>query len=70
MTGGEYSAAGYHGALLGPERWTGAAAAALGTRTVVEVWRDGHGVRQELAGIRPGAARSGWCHPAGPARRT
>ncbi|MFE1879473.1 DNA topoisomerase IV subunit B family protein [Streptomyces diastatochromogenes] len=44
---------GHYGALLGPERWTSAAAAALGTRTVVEVWRDGHGVRQELAGLRP-----------------
>ncbi|MFE0510195.1 hypothetical protein [Streptomyces sp. NPDC058964] len=44
---------GYCGSLLGPDRWIAAAAAALCARTLVEVWRDGHGLRQELAGIRP-----------------
>ncbi|MGC5022686.1 hypothetical protein [Micromonospora sp. DT47] len=43
----------YYGSLLGPERWLSAAAAALSTRTTVEVWDDGHGFRQELAGLRP-----------------
>ncbi|MGW7244179.1 hypothetical protein [Streptomyces sp. NPDC054804] len=44
---------GYYGSLLGPNRWASAAAAALSSRTVIEVWRDGHGFRQELAGVRP-----------------
>ncbi|MFE4965772.1 hypothetical protein [Streptomyces sp. NPDC056660] len=44
---------GYYGSLLGPNRWASAAAAVLSSRTVVEAWRDGHGFRQELAGIRP-----------------
>lgn len=44
---------GYFGSLLGPDRWASAAAAAVSSRTVVEVWRDGVGFRQELAGIRP-----------------
>ncbi|MFD4604406.1 hypothetical protein ACFWPQ_41120 [Streptomyces sp. NPDC058464] len=44
---------GYYGSLLGPDRWNSAAAAALSARTVIEVWRGGHGFRQELAGLRP-----------------
>ncbi|WP_051773163.1 hypothetical protein [Saccharothrix sp. NRRL B-16314] len=44
---------GFYGALLGPNRWAAAAAAALSTRTEVEVWRDGRGFRQVLAGLRP-----------------
>ncbi|MFF4113690.1 hypothetical protein ACFY0P_09395 [Streptomyces sp. NPDC001714] len=44
---------GYYGSLLGPNRWNSAAAAALSTRTAIEVWRDGYGFRQELAGLRP-----------------
>ncbi|MER6668284.1 hypothetical protein ABT256_27295 [Amycolatopsis japonica] len=44
---------GYFGSLLGPDRWSSAAAAALSRRTVVEVWQDGRGLRQELAGMRP-----------------
>lgn len=44
---------GYFGSLLGPDRWTLAAAAAVSRRTVVEVWQDGSGLRQELAGRRP-----------------
>ncbi|MEV0903203.1 hypothetical protein [Actinoplanes sp. NPDC049802] len=42
-----------HGALLSPERWEYQAAAALTARTSLEVWRDGRGFRQELAGARP-----------------
>ncbi|GII58948.1 hypothetical protein Pth03_73370 [Planotetraspora thailandica] len=44
---------GYYDSLLGPDRWLSGAAAALSGRTVVEVWRDGRGFRQELAGLRP-----------------
>jgi DNA gyrase/topoisomerase IV subunit B len=44
---------GYYGSLLGADRWAAAAAAAVSSRTVVEVWRDGLGLRQELAGLRP-----------------
>ncbi|GIH19672.1 hypothetical protein [Rugosimonospora africana] len=44
---------GYYGSMLGPARWVSAAAAALSSRTVAEVWRDGIGLRQELAGLRP-----------------
>ncbi|MFH8933870.1 hypothetical protein [Streptomyces griseosporeus] len=50
---GDRPPSGYYGSLLGPDRWTCAAAAALSTRTVVEVWRDGRGFRQELSGLRP-----------------
>lgn len=48
-----YPRLGYHGSLLGPERWVSAAAAAVCSRTVVEVWRDGRGLRHELAGLCP-----------------
>ncbi|MEV0070943.1 hypothetical protein [Amycolatopsis sp. NPDC050768] len=44
---------GYFDSLLGPDRWTVAAAAALSRRTFVEVWQDERGLRQELAGVRP-----------------
>ncbi|BCJ69416.1 hypothetical protein [Polymorphospora rubra] len=44
---------GYNGSLLGPVRWISAAAAAVSSRTVVEVWRDGRGLCQELAGLHP-----------------
>ncbi|MFJ9815151.1 hypothetical protein ACIRU3_07735 [Streptomyces sp. NPDC101151] len=60
---------GYYGALLGPDRWAGAAAAALSTRALVEVWRDGHGIRQELVGIRPTAQPAGFAPPAGAGTR-
>ncbi|MER5312986.1 hypothetical protein ABT034_35065 [Streptomyces sp. NPDC002773] len=33
------------------QRWAPSAAAALSVRTVIEVWLDGHGYRQELAGM-------------------
>ncbi|MCF3133601.1 hypothetical protein [Streptomyces olivochromogenes] len=60
---------GYYGTLLGPDRWTSGAAAALGARTVVEVWRDGHGVRQELSGIRPAGELRSFDPPAGAGTR-
>ena len=44
---------GYYGSLLGPDRWISAAAAAVSSRAVVEVWRDGRGFHQVLAGVRP-----------------
>ncbi|SBT40384.1 hypothetical protein [Micromonospora auratinigra] len=46
-------APGYFGSLLGPQRWLAAAAAVLSARTVVQVWRDGVGFRQELTRLRP-----------------
>ncbi|MEW2504685.1 hypothetical protein ACQPXB_29205 [Amycolatopsis sp. CA-161197] len=44
---------GYFESLLGPDRWTLAAAAVVSRRTVVEVWRAGSGLSQELSGLRP-----------------
>ncbi|QIY66405.1 MULTISPECIES: hypothetical protein [unclassified Streptomyces] len=44
---------GYFGSLLRPERWGSAAAGAVSSRVVIEVWRNGHAFRQELAGLRP-----------------
>lgn len=44
---------GYEKSLLTPDRWSSAAAAAVSTRTSVEVWRDGRGFRQTLVGLRP-----------------
>ena len=46
-------ALGFRDSLLTVTRWSSAAAAALTTRTVVEIWRDGRGLRQELAGAQP-----------------
>ncbi|MGP3919041.1 hypothetical protein [Nonomuraea sp. 10N515B] len=44
---------GYFDSLLGPEWWLLAAIATLCTSTTVEMWSDGRGFRQELAGLRP-----------------
>ncbi len=41
---------GFFGSLIDKERWAPAAAAALSVCTVVEVWLDGRGYRQELDG--------------------
>ncbi|WP_035802908.1 DNA topoisomerase IV subunit B family protein [Kitasatospora mediocidica] len=49
-------ALGYYDSLLGPDRLWSAAAAALSHRAVVEVWRDGRGLRQVLAAMRPETA--------------
>lgn len=40
-----------HTALLGP-RWAAMAAAGLSSRTVIEHWREGRGLRQEFACLR------------------
>ncbi|MFI2780272.1 hypothetical protein [Streptomyces sp. ALB3] len=39
------------------QRWAPSAAAALSVRTVIEVWLDGHGYRQELVGMDPTGPR-------------
>ncbi|WP_198653838.1 hypothetical protein [Actinocorallia populi] len=44
---------GYFDSLLGPEWWLLAAIATLCTTTTVEMWSDGRGFSQELAGLRP-----------------
>ncbi|GAA0966294.1 hypothetical protein GCM10009555_007790 [Acrocarpospora macrocephala] len=51
--GADSPALGYYGSLLGPEWWLPAAVAALCESVTVEMWSDGRGFRQELAGIRP-----------------
>jgi hypothetical protein len=60
---------GYFGSLLGPARWVAAVAAALSTRTVAEVWWDGRGFRQHLAGIRPTGEPEVFDAPAGTGTR-
>ncbi|MER7209561.1 hypothetical protein ABT340_21070 [Streptosporangium sp. NPDC000239] len=47
---------GYHGSLIGPEWWSLAAIAALCGTTTAEMWCDGRGFGQELAGLRPRTA--------------
>ncbi|MFB6508014.1 hypothetical protein ACFYXP_29645 [Streptomyces sp. NPDC002466] len=47
---------GFYESLLDKDRWAPAAAAALSVRTIVEVWLDGHGYRQELHGVAPAGA--------------
>ncbi|MEU3765620.1 hypothetical protein AB0E55_11230 [Amycolatopsis keratiniphila] len=59
---------GYFGSLLGPDRWTLAAAAALSRRTTVTVRRDGCGLRQELAGLRRCRRRASARLPSVPSR--
>ena len=44
---------GLYGSLIGKSRWALAAAAALSTRTHIEIWADGRGWRQELTGTIP-----------------
>ncbi|GAQ53997.1 hypothetical protein [Streptomyces acidiscabies] len=44
---------GYNDSLLGPNRYSAAAAAVLSAETVVEVWRDGRGFRQTLRRLQP-----------------
>jgi DNA gyrase/topoisomerase IV subunit B len=46
----------WHGvkeSLLTDDRWVSAAAAAVSSQSIVEVWRDGRGFRQTLVGLRP-----------------
>jgi len=44
---------GFYGSLIGKTRWALAAAAALSTRTLIEVRAGGRGWRQELTGTAP-----------------
>jgi DNA gyrase/topoisomerase IV subunit B len=50
---GPFPSNGFGGTLIPRGRWGHAVAAAVSTRTTVEVWRDGQGLRQELARSRP-----------------
>ncbi|KRC94102.1 hypothetical protein [Streptomyces sp. Root264] len=57
---------GFFGSLLDMfdmQRWAPSAAAALSVRTVIEVWRDGHGYRQELVGMDPTGPREEFIAP-------
>lgn len=56
---------GYYSSLLGTDRWMLAAAAAVSSRAVVEVWQDGRGFRQELIRLRPAATPHEFDAPAG-----
>ncbi|MFG2646007.1 hypothetical protein ACGFYP_34180 [Streptomyces sp. NPDC048370] len=47
---------GFYESLLDKDRWAPAAAAALSVRTVIEVWLDHRGYRQELVGAAPTGA--------------
>jgi hypothetical protein len=44
---------GFFDSLIDRSRWALAGAAAISTRSTVEVWSDGRGYRQELVGTRP-----------------
>ncbi|UQW99278.1 hypothetical protein [Streptomyces sp. RerS4] len=57
---------GFFGSLLdmfGVQRWAPSAAAALSVRTVIEVWLDAHGYRQELVGMDPTGPREEFMAP-------
>ncbi|MCT9011142.1 hypothetical protein [Streptomyces rhizosphaerihabitans] len=57
---------GFFGSLLDMfdmQRWAPSAAAALSVRTVIEVWLDGHGYRQELVGMEPTGLREEFIAP-------
>ncbi|MFF5715164.1 hypothetical protein [Streptomyces sp. NPDC012756] len=57
---------GFSGSLLDmfdTQRWAPSAAAALSVRTVIEVWLDGHGYRQELVGMDPTGPRGKFIAP-------
>ena len=60
---------GYLDTLIAGWRYLAAAAAALSTRTVVEVWRDGSGFRQELAGMKPASDPTEFDAPPGTGTR-
>lgn len=67
--GAEAPTLGYYDSLLGPEWWLPAAAAALCKRAAVEMWCEGRGFRQDLAGIRPVTAPREFEPPAGSGTR-
>ncbi|WP_432017724.1 hypothetical protein [Streptomyces hydrogenans] len=49
--------------MFGMQRWAPSAAAALSVRTLIEVWLDGHGYRQELVGMDPTGPREEFMAP-------
>nr|BFE58058.1 hypothetical protein GCM10020063_025840 [Dactylosporangium thailandense] len=53
LAGQDVPRLGYYDSLLTPVRWSSSAAAAVSSQSTVEVWRDGRGFRQRLAGARP-----------------
>ncbi|MFF5081522.1 hypothetical protein ACFY36_31120 [Actinoplanes sp. NPDC000266] len=69
LTGPGVPRLGYEGSLLTAERWSSAAAAAVSTQTVVEIWRDGRGFRQTLVGLRPAEPPTEFGPPAGAGTR-
>lgn len=56
---------GVFGSLLGTDRWLWAAAAAVSSCAVVEVWREGRGFRRTLAALRPSGPREVFDAPPG-----
>ncbi|MFB7827534.1 hypothetical protein [Streptomyces hydrogenans] len=49
--------------MFDTQRWAPSAAAALSVSTVIEVWLDGRGYRQELAGMDPTGPREEFMAP-------
>ncbi|MEV4186262.1 hypothetical protein AB0J28_33025 [Streptosporangium canum] len=62
-------ALGYYDSLIGPDWWLLAAIATLCETTTVEMWCDGQGFSQELAGLRPIAAVQRCAPPTGSGTR-
>jgi DNA gyrase/topoisomerase IV subunit B len=69
MAGGDAPRLGYYGSLLTTSRWMSAAAAAVSSRTTVEVWRDGLAFRQTLMGMQPLEPPEEFTAPAGAGTR-
>lgn len=61
---------GHGGTLIAPGRWSLAAAAAVSLDTTVEVWRNGRGYRQRLAGLVPVGEPLRFVAPGGSGTRT
>ncbi len=69
LTGQDVPRLGYENSLLTADRWLSAAAAAVSSQTHVEVWRDGQGFRQALAGLQPSEPPARFLAPAGAGTR-